>query len=1097
MTDDRAERRRALDPSASFAVRAPAGSGKTSLLTQRVLRLLATVEHPEQIVAITFTRKAAEEMRSRILDALDPQATQDEPLDDYQRELQTLAAAARAQDAARDWRLAEQPARLRITTIDALNQRLVRRMPVTAGLPGHPRVEQDAPALYREAARRALAGITDPGRPIVRQALQHLDNNWSGLEDMVAALLGKRDRWLPLLGHGLDREFCEHSFEQHVGLRLSECAARLTPDLRQQILQLCIHAGSNMDDSALRDLQSFPAADYAHLAQWREVIGLFLTGKGPYSWRKTVNKNQGFPAGAGRNKEMKALWSDVAEALQNIDGLHRCFELAQYLPLRVFEPGDFEIAQAFAQLLLTATAHLQVMRDVDGRADYVTFALAARQALGTPEQPTDLTLSLDYQIRHLLVDEFQDTSETQLGLIETLVSGWEPGDGRTLFVVGDPMQSIYRFRDANVELFNTVFARGRIGDVPLEGLTLRSNFRSQADLVAWINMALPDAMRVINTDPRHFVAQQAVRAGQGNPVVLHALETMDADAEARSLVEAVLATQRADPNASLAILVRARSHLGPISSKLQEHGVPLAAREIKPFTSLPVVSDLLALARALLHPADRAAWLAVLRAPWCGLTLNSLKVLADDADTFAHAVGDEFLLARLEPGEQVRARSLSGVMTGAQERLSGRPFSEVLEETWLTLRGPALVADPGELDDARLCLDEIAAFEREGRPMTADGLESRFNGRYASGRGDAAGAVQVMTMHAAKGLEFDHVFLPGLGRTASGGTGELMLWRTEGGFGALRALLMAPRPARDAQTLYRYLKFCDKLEEEAESTRVIYVALTRARRHLHLFGCAERNHAGDFVPRKGSLLQLLWPRMQSAFAQCATEPDAGAEPPEATVVKAELRRVALTHLPAAVPRAPAAIELREEIPFDWAGLVARHVGTVAHRVLQELGRGTGWGLDEAVLARLELFARGQLRALGVSAEHLATAVQTVMQVVRNVSQSERGRWLFDRSHTDVAVELCLGTVGTQGVQRLVLDRTFVDSAGQRWIIDFKTGSHSGGGREAWLDSELERYRPQLERYAHALAAGEQRPIRLGLYFPLLDAWREWAHEAAG
>lgn len=111
-------------------------------------------------------------------------------------------------------------------------------------------------------------------------------------------------------------------------------------------------------------------------------------------------------------------------------------------------------------------------------------------ALGADEAPTDLALRLDYRLRHILVDEFQDTSWLQKKLLEKLTFDWQPGDGRTLFIVGDGMQSCYGFRNANVGLFLAVRDKG-IGQVSLDSLKLRVNFRSQANIVDWVNRHLP------------------------------------------------------------------------------------------------------------------------------------------------------------------------------------------------------------------------------------------------------------------------------------------------------------------------------------------------------------------------------------------------------------------------------------------------------------------------------------------------------------------------------------------------------------------------------------------------------------------------------
>jgi superfamily I DNA/RNA helicase len=129
-----------------------------------------------------------------------------------------------------------------------------------------------------------------------------------------------------------------------------------------------------------------------------------------------------------------------------------------------------------------------------GAIDFTQGTLAALEALGSADAPSELLLRLDCRIRHLLVDEFQDTSYLQLDLIRSLTAGWEPGDGRTLFAVGDPMQSIYRFRGAEVRLFVAAQETGRIGELPVDNIVLRRNFRSQAHLVGWANEIFPGVL---------------------------------------------------------------------------------------------------------------------------------------------------------------------------------------------------------------------------------------------------------------------------------------------------------------------------------------------------------------------------------------------------------------------------------------------------------------------------------------------------------------------------------------------------------------------------------------------------------------------------
>ena len=259
---------------------------------------------------------------------------------------------------------------------------------------------------------------------------------------------------------------------------------------------------------------------------------------------------------------------------------------------------------------------------------------------GDLDEPTELALRLDYQIKHLLVDEFQDTSPSQIGLLEKLTQGWQQGDGRTLFTVGDPMQSIYRFRKANVGLFLNAAQFG-IGDVTLEKLRLNRNNRSCPPVVDWINAAFanifPREDDVANgaISYRPFIATRNDEDDTGvniHPIIK--LPDEDSESakkrEAQAVVEIILQERKKHPNRKIAILVRAKSHLQAIVTALRRNHKDLhfQAVEIEALSNRQIVQDLTALTRALHHRADRVSWLAILRAPWCGLTLQDLHALA-------------------------------------------------------------------------------------------------------------------------------------------------------------------------------------------------------------------------------------------------------------------------------------------------------------------------------------------------------------------------------------------------------------------------------------------------------------------------------------
>jgi len=206
-------------------------------------------------------------------------------------------------------------------------------------------------------------------------------------------------------------------------------------------------------------------------------------------------------------------------------------------------------------------------------------------------------------------------------------------------------------------------------------------------------------------------------------------------------------------------------------------------------------------------------------------------------------------------------------------------------------------------------------------------------------------------------------------------------------------------------------------------------------------------------------------------------------------IEPKLRRLAARPpTPAIAPHVTAAGEAAPP-EFAWAGQAAVHVGTVVHRQLQHFADG---GIESWTVARVRALAgkfERDLMLLGVEPHDIGTARERVLAALTRALNDPRGRWVLG-VRAEARSELRLTVRNGEVLEHLRLDRTFVDD-GKRWIIDFKTSQHQGGDLGAFLDSEVVRYRSQLERYAHALAAIDSRPIHLGLYFPLLAEFRGW------
>ena len=1097
-------RQRALDPACSFIVQAPAGSGKTELLIQRYLRLLASVEHPEEIVAITFTRKAAGEMRERVLAALSGARAKKAPQGEHERRTLELASAALERDAACAWALTENPARLHIQTIDSLCAALTRQMPVLSRFGSPPESIEDAAELYLEAARAAV-GLVESDEDVaqdVERLLTHLDNDVARIEALLADMLLLRDHWMRRL-RPLERVDLESALKRARGEALVRVRGRLPAELAADWKAIAGYALANLAQGEFND----------SIEAWAQLARVLLTREG--QWRRSLTTREGFPAGKPGQP-----WKERAVTLLGALNEHEAFRVAlaemRELPPEKYSDGEWEVLGAITRLLPRAVGQLKVVFQQRGQADFTEVAQGALWALGGSEAPSDLALALDYRIRHLLVDEFQDTSISQYELIGRLTAGWEAGDGRTVFAVGDPMQSIYRFREAEVGLFLRARAAG-IAGVALEPISLAANFRSQAGIVDWVNATFMQVMperEDIATGSVPYTRSVATReALPGAAVSVHAFVGGDRAGEAAAVTAIIERAQREEPDGKVAILVRNRGHLREIVPALKEAGLRFRAIEIEALGHRPVVQDLLALTRALSHAADRLAWLAALRAPWCGLTLADLDALAGAGarQTVWELMHDEARVAALSADGRARLARVRAVFRAAIEERSRGSLRERVAGAWFALAGPACVEDATDLEDAEIYFDYLGTHEEAGEVADIAAFEEGLAELYALPDLQTDDRLQIMTIHKAKGLEFDTVIVPGLGRAPRAGEARLFLWmeqpRGEGDGAA--DLLLAPihETGVDEDPIYRWLKRLEAEKEHLEAGRLLYVAATRARRRLHLLGDTglKLDEAGVpqlRAPGERALLRQLWPLVEPVFTQAAqrlVESGAAAEEEEASpsVIDQSLRRIASGWQPPAAPPRVAWTAPREtaratdEIEFSWVGETARRVGSVVHRWLQRIAEDGLERWDARRVRALEKTFSDELVASGLAADAVKDAAARVAAILAQTLSAERGRWLLG-AHGAAQSELKLTGTAADGIVNIVMDRTFVDEDGVRWIVDYKTGGHEGADIDAFLDREQERYRPQLERYAALMRALDDRPIRLGLYFPLLNGWREWS-----
>jgi len=1091
---DQSARDTAIDPTKSFCVSAPAGSGKTELLTQRLLALLARVERPEQVLAITFTRKAASEMSMRLLEKLEQARMGATVTAEHERHTRQLAKALLAHAEQRQWRLDQTT--LNIRTIDSLCHELTRQMPILSGLGGLVEAVDNAQPLYEEAVREFLsqAGEGDVGRRII-QLLAHFDNRWSKVSELLVAMLGRRGDWGQLIQKGQDPSAAEATILATMrdlsGHRIANIAHHLSADL-DALLDAVNQAREHLEEPPLT-----LTADVESLADWQAMVRWLLTSQ--FEWRKPggVNAKLGFPP----KSPHKAAFVSVLESISGNEALREALIELVHLPQLHGDSGAWERVVLVASLLPVLQAHLLLVFQRSGAVDHTHIALAAIQALGSDEFPTQLAQRLDYQLEHILVDEFQDTSASQAELLRRLMRGWEEHNAtgaapRTVFVVGDAMQSIYGFRYADVSLFLNAM-RGQLAGVSLEPLTLTQNFRSRPEVVGWVNDRF-SSLFASEDDPgfgrvKHVQADAIpVESDSEDAGVRLAIIQAESDeVEAHYIAQEIALLRRRYPSQTVAVLVRAKTHASFIGDALTELNIPYTSDAIQSLLHEPVVTDLMSVCRWLANPADMVAALALLTGPWCGIALSSISLLLAEHDERPLELTSalEKPPANINTEDLARLHHLREALSWAETKRDRLSLPVWIEQIWLRLGG-AYTARTRDMRCVEAFLSALRRAEQIGAGLDIGWLERELGGMAMESPGDVD-AVRIMTLHKAKGLEFDTVLMPYLHKRTRGLQGDLIRWHWHHKTQPPGLLIAANDEIKTSDSLYNYLSFLQKKKDREELKRLLYVGITRAKCQCILSGRLEWE--GDNPPPKppaGSLLEVLLEGAGVNKTKVITNADLiPVETPllSDTMAGAEGRgRLAQARLRSGeyAPELSTGRQLAEPLHAD-EHRTERLIGTITHRVLELLASAETLPMPDD--PQIAVWIERNTQRLVLRPDRTQIICQRVQWLVAQTLSCDIGQWILS-SHPDSGVEMSLSCIEESEVKRYVIDRTFLNvSDGIRWVIDYKTGEPAAGeDLSAFEARQTELYQGQLHQYAHLLEryfASSEAPIKTALYFP--------------
>ncbi len=1029
-TDD-AIRQRALDTQRSFIVRAPAGSGKTHLLIQRYLHLLTCVTEPEHILAITFTRKAAAEMKHRILKRLE--------------ENDALVAKIRKRDKDLNWQLKDMPQRLQIMTIDGFCHQITKEFSQECDIPLNARLADQPMFLYEEAIHQLMLKTRHPQS--LNELLMHQRGNIARVHRLFSELLSKRDQWLSrMLGdptellETLTAHFATVREEwlspivnasKEIQAQLIDILTRMHGHLLNQNAEhpFCEINPSNLFESPI-DLDS-----------WYRVAGLLLTKSG--HWRTRFTKREGVPP------QDTSLKEDLTTLLtQWPDTFRKTLAQLPLIPTAELPEHEKSLLIHLNQLLPELYGQLKVSFHRHRMVDFIEITQAAHQLMSHPSQAA---AEIHERIRHIMIDEFQDTAPLQFKLVRSMTADWQ-GSDRTLFLVGDPMQSIYRFRQADVRLFLQLF---EVGDdhLNLEPLTLQDNFRSDAHLIHGSNLLFqhlfPEQMNLNHSAISHQLAHPVREAK-------HQMKIYPIDK--KNHAEKTARICRSIKNGSIAILTRTRSQLNQVATALKSSGTSFNGVDLIPLIMQPVGADLLNLLTALCEPHHRAAWLSLLRSPLIGLLPEDLLILSRSSSTLWKSIQSNH--ADLSSHSQ---HQLSCVVPLLKHAISQRNQTthDWLWQLWNQLEGPKAYSSSDQPAIASF-FSALKEYDRHALfPLHSfrEHLETLYFSEL-----NPQSHIHLMTIHKSKGLEFDHVILPFLHENRRPPTDALFVWDeyydSDNHPLPLVALGLTEHPQA------RAIRWLGQQKENYENKRLLYVAVTRAKQTCRFImpeKCPENSWGGMIQHTIESVPQTEQHFITRESNETFLESSIEESPSCVTSYYPQLKRPTLV------------IEPYKAEPL-WNPSVDRLLGECIHKAYAQLS-----SIPKST-QRSHLFSQHEHAERRYKGLGMQQKLDDWRKAIKNDSLFS---WIYDQ-HTEAKTEHSLIDCREKEFKEYRIDRSFIYN-GKRWIIDLKTSHCRSQPMETFLNKEWQQYRTQLSTYANLFKVIEpNRPIEVALYFPLLS-----------
>ena len=1034
----------------SFIVQAPAGSGKTSLLVKRFLNRLLDVKSPKEVLALTFTNKAAAEMAQRLKEALEGKS-EDNEIKKIVEKISKHALKNKWDEGYID--------SLMVMTIDKLALRLIKQTPILSSSGVNFLTDEDPDDLYRETIRETITSNAEN-----HLLFKYFDYDYHKLTEQLLALISKRDQWLPIVS-GLLRSDDKNIEEIYGTYYTNELniwvEEKIKPNFTNEDLKeleiIVSYLADNKNIDRKDKLRSSINYEF-----WFYIRDLILTKSGKQI-RKKIDTSSGFPA-TNVGKEIKERLLKLIELkINKFNILIDFFNVTHHKNIVDIYP----LITPFCLLLIDMVTRLNEKFKERRIIDFTQIMGNAVEAL----RDTHLPLILDQNISHILVDEFQDTNESQLIFIELLTQNFAGNPEKSFFAVGDPMQSIYRFRKAEVEIFSRVQKNG-ISDLKLTSLFLKVNFRSNKNIIDWLNNSFSKAFPLIDDSDEGSVPYSSCESSNDNlegGMELIALtcdtksKTAQYEAEALYVLNLIKDTRKSNPDASIAVLTRSKAHLSELITLInkKDTSIPIDAIEMSKILSNQTFQDILCLTKALFDFSDRTNWIAALKSPWCGLSINDLVLLfeKDHKSLVWELINNIDNTSRLDKNSARRLRSFVEVIRENIQyrgRISHRYF---VEGIWRQLNGEESMVDSNDIQNIDLFLELL---EEASEILSIDfiKLERLIENKFISKTSIQKNSIKFLTIQKSKGLEFDHVIIPNLNKRTRNEESDLVLYD--------KSTLSIKNPGSD-KNLHSYHAYKERKRLDNEKIRLLYVAMTRAKNKCYLIGTVKKE--GDLViPNSGTFMNILWPFFSDKFTEIATPEDENSF--EKFIPK--LRRLN-DNFYSGDKRYKRSIDT-EELSFCYPNMstdIQRFTGNIVHKYLEIIVK-KQLDIDKILSNKLD-YTESLYLGKNFKKKDIKIGLNLVKKSLEMLKKTSDGRWILNRylaDNSEVSYLLESNNTTTQHIP----DRSFIENDIQ-WIIDYKTPFSPIKN----LAVEAKKHLPQLRLY-ETIFKGNKRVIQKAIYF---------------